>query len=170
MTQMFYYPQMNVNSSMNLEDEVRYLVLALQREGNRQLAQGLAPASVTPSQAEAISLLAQHKVLSLRDLGTRLVCETGDSPSRLIDRLVNRGLVRKVRSEVDRRAISLTLTDLGIDLYKKTVEPSEQMIRQSIRESLSKEDLTKLRSLLSRMAEKTGANIALQARRELPKG
>lgn len=154
---------------MNLEDEVRYLILALQREGNRQVAQGLAPFSVTPSQAEAISLLARHKVLSLRDLGLLLVCETGDSPSRLIDRLVNRGLVRKVRSEVDRRAISLTLTDLGVDVYKKAIEPSEEMIRQSIRESLSKKDIAKLRSLLSLMAEKAGANNALKSRRELSK-
>lgn len=154
---------------MNLEDEVRYLILALQREGNRQLAQVLAPASVTPSQSEAISLLARHEVLSLRELGILLVCETGDSPSRLIDRLVRRGLVRKVQSEVDRRAISLTLTDMGFDAFKKTIQPSEQMIRQSIRASLSREDLNQLCRLLSHMAEKSGANLALQARRELAK-
>lgn len=169
MTQMWLYPQTKVNRTMNLEDEVRYLILALQREGNRQIAQVLAPAAVTPSQAEAISLLAEHGVMSLRDLGTLLVCESGDSPSRLIDRLVNRGLVRKVQSEVDRRAISLTLTDLGVDAYKKTIQPSEQMIRLSIQESLPREELHQLCTLLRRMAEKSGANLALQARRMLPK-
>lgn len=38
-------------------EELRYLVLAAQREGNRLLADGLQPLGLTPSQAEALRLL-----------------------------------------------------------------------------------------------------------------
>ncbi len=151
---------------MNLEDEVRYLILGLQREGNRQIAQVLAPAAVTPSQAEAISLLAEHEVLSLRDLGALLVCESGDSPSRLIDRLVDRGLVQKEISTLDRRSLSLTLTSKGVDIYRNVIEPAEVGIRKAIREALSQEEINQLHELLMRFAGVTNSSGALNARRE----
>lgn len=93
-------------------EELRYLILAAQREAYRQLADRLRPLGLTPSQAEVLSVLAQREPLSLVDLGELLVCETG-SPSRLVNGLVEHGLVRRDRSDTDRRMITLTLTDRG---------------------------------------------------------
>ena len=61
-------------------EELRYLILAAQREAYRQLADRLRPLGLTPSQAEVLTVLAQREPLSLVDLGELLVCETG-SPS-----------------------------------------------------------------------------------------
>ena len=49
---------------MNEAEELRYLVLAAQREGNRMLAKGLHPLGLTPSQAEVLRVLQDHQPLS----------------------------------------------------------------------------------------------------------
>src|SRR5262245_59529033 len=93
-------------------EELRYLILAAQREGNRLLAEALRPLHLTPSQAEALRVLQDHEPLSLIALGDLLVCETG-SPSRLVQGLVEDGLVERVPSTTDKRMVTLTLTKLG---------------------------------------------------------
>ncbi|MCZ0975304.1 MarR family transcriptional regulator [Streptomyces albulus] len=80
---------------MDAVEEVRYLVLAAQREGNRMLAAALRPLGVTPAQGEVLRLLAERQPLTLSGLGALLVCESGGNPSRLVDRLVAAGLVRR---------------------------------------------------------------------------
>ncbi|WP_326600312.1 MarR family winged helix-turn-helix transcriptional regulator [Streptomyces sp. NBC_01803] len=94
-------------------EEARYLILAAQREGNRQLARALRPLEVTPSQAEVLSLLAGRQPLTLSGLGELLVCESGTNPSRLVDRLVRAGLVLRAEDPQDRRHVELTLTSAG---------------------------------------------------------
>ena len=78
-------------------EELRYLILAAQREGNRAFARRLRPLGLTPSQAEVLRLLDERQPLSLTGLGELLVCESGTNPSRLVDRLVTTGLVRRRR-------------------------------------------------------------------------
>lgn len=98
---------------MHRSEELRYLILAAQREGNRMLAQALKPLAVTPSQAEVLSLLRTRQPLSLNGLGDLLVCESGNSPSRLVDRLVASGLIERTVDDADRRHIKLSLTPEG---------------------------------------------------------
>src|SRR5215469_9296889 len=93
---------------MKRADELRYLVLAAQREGSRLFAEQIRPLGLTPSQAEVLSVLHEAQPLSLIELGSRLVCETG-SPSRLVDGLVKAGLVERIASSKDQRKVSLTL-------------------------------------------------------------
>jgi DNA-binding MarR family transcriptional regulator len=98
---------------MNSIEELRYLVLAAQREGGRALAAALKPQDLTPSQAEAIALLRDTgRALAVREIGQRLVCE-GGSPSRLVSTLVNKGLVESTVSPNDRRSTLITLTPAG---------------------------------------------------------
>ncbi|MDX1995138.1 MAG: MarR family transcriptional regulator [bacterium] len=95
---------------MDKAEELRYLILAVQREGNRLLTEALRPLDLTPSQAEVLQVLEQFEPLSLLELGERLVCETG-SPSRLVNSMVEKGLIQKATSEADRRAVQLVLSD-----------------------------------------------------------
>jgi DNA-binding MarR family transcriptional regulator len=92
--------------------ELRYLVLAAQREGNRAVADALSPVGLTPSQAEVVGVLDAFGPVTLKALGELIVCETG-SPSRIVDALVRRGLVARETSPDDRRAVVLSLTDDG---------------------------------------------------------
>lgn len=97
---------------MERAEEIRYLFLAVQREGNRFFAERLSELALTPSQAEVLRVLQDYQPLSLVGLGELLVCETG-SPSRLVNGLVEAGLVERTTSPTDRRMVTLTLTDKG---------------------------------------------------------
>lgn len=97
---------------MTPAEQLRYLVLAAQREGNRMLAAALRPLGLTPSQAEVLRVLGDREPLSLGELGELLICESGTNPSRLVDRLVGMGLVHRTSAE-DRRRLVLSLTADG---------------------------------------------------------
>ena len=98
---------------MDRLDELRYLVLAAQRDGNRALAALLRPFGVTPAQAEVLRLLAAAPgSLTVRELGERLVCEPG-SPSRLVASLASAGLIERTVHPGDGRAWALELTPSG---------------------------------------------------------
>ncbi|MEV0890992.1 MarR family transcriptional regulator [Promicromonospora sp. NPDC050262] len=112
---------------MRPAEELRYLILAVQREGNRMLAADLRPLGVTPSQAEVLRVLADHQPLTMAGLGELLVCETGGSPSRLVDRLVTMGLVDRGAGENDRRRVTLALTDDGSRLAARIAEVEERL-------------------------------------------
>jgi MarR family transcriptional regulator, organic hydroperoxide resistance regulator len=94
------------------EEELRFLILGAQREGNRIFGNLLAPLGLTPSQAEVLRVLAEGEPLSLNAVGGRLVCETG-SPSRLVDALVKAGLVARIENPADRREVTLSLSPEG---------------------------------------------------------
>jgi DNA-binding MarR family transcriptional regulator len=95
--------------------ELRYLILAAQREGSRAFARRLAATGLTPSQAEILTVLAEFGPLSLRDLGGMIVCEAG-SPSRVVDALVRRRLVERQTDPRDRRAVHLDVTSAAREL------------------------------------------------------
>jgi MarR family transcriptional regulator, organic hydroperoxide resistance regulator len=108
-------------------EQLRYLILAAQREGNRQLTMLLSTIDVTPAQSETLRIIADHGPLALRELGDMLVCDTGTSPSRIVDRLVTAGLVQRSPSEDDRRQIKLTLTPQGRDKAHRVAEIENQL-------------------------------------------
>ncbi len=106
---------------MNRANELRYLILAAQREGSRLFAEQIRPLGLTPAQAEVLTVLHEVQPLSLIDVGERLVCEAG-SPSRLVDGLVKAELVERIPSSTDQRKVSLTLTERGEHLYQQVVQ------------------------------------------------
>lgn len=112
---------------MRVAEELRFLILAIQREGNRLLAAQLRPLGLTPSQAEVIRILADHGPLTLTALGELLVCETGNSPSRLVDRLVTQDLVQRDIDRADRRRIMLNATTEGKRLSRHIVAVEERL-------------------------------------------
>jgi len=112
---------------MRFAEEARYLVLAAQLEGRRQLSQQLRPLGLTPSQAEVLRVLADYAPLTLTGLGQLLVCESGSSPSRLVERMVARELIDRRPSSTDRRHVELNLTARGTELAKQVVEVEEAM-------------------------------------------
>ena len=112
---------------MRTAEELRYLVLAAELEGKRLLAQQLRPLGLTPSQAEVLRVLADNAPLSLNGLGSLLVCESGSSPSRLVDRIVARGLVDRRPGARDGRTVELTLTPEGERLSREVAAIEEAM-------------------------------------------
>ncbi|OIV35312.1 MarR family transcriptional regulator [Mangrovactinospora gilvigrisea] len=148
---------------MDPVEEVRYLVLAAQREGNRALAAALRPLGVTPAQGEVLRLLAERQPLSLSGLGALLVCESGANPSRLVDRLVAAGLVRREGGVADRRHVQLTLTPDGRRAARGAAE-AEAALHAHIAEAATGRDLDAVRDFLRALVGDRGAGLAVARR------
>jgi DNA-binding MarR family transcriptional regulator len=147
-------------------EELRYLVLALQREGNRILGAALKPVGVTPSQGEVLRLLAAEDGLTLNALGDLLVCETGSSPSRLVDRLVSQGLVERLPDPGDRRYVRLQLTAQGRHVAGD-VARAEQHLYAELRRLVGDAALEPGLQLLRTLADGLPAGAVLERRRQL---
>src|SRR5256885_519744 len=82
-------------------------MLAAQREGNRTRTEALRPLELTPSQAEVLHVPQEFQPLSMIALGDLLICESG-SPSRLMNGMIEAGLIERVQSVTNRRKVTLT--------------------------------------------------------------
>jgi MarR family transcriptional regulator, organic hydroperoxide resistance regulator len=149
---------------MRPAEELRYLILAIQREGNRQYAADLRPLGVTPSQAEVLRVLSDHQPLTLMGLGELLVCETTTSPSRLVDRLVERGLVQRDVDPADRRFVALALTSDGRKLVRKIVA-AENRLHEGLDRLTAGQPVEEALRLLRTVASAFPAGQALARRR-----
>ncbi len=152
---------------MRIAEELRYLILAIQREGNRLLAAELRPLGVTPSQAEVIRVLSDFGPLTLTGLGELLVCETGNSPSRLVDRLVAAGLVQREVDAADRRYLTLGLTPDGKRLSRR-IATVEQRLYSTIDEHVADQPVDEALRMLRSLADAFPAGHAVARRRERP--
>lgn len=147
---------------MTPEEELRFLILGAQREGNRVLTSLLASLDITPSQSEVLRILAEAGVLSLSALGRRLVCETG-SPSRLVSTVVGRGWVRRQEDGRDRRQVTLALTPEGTEM-EKAVRDAEAQLHGWIATRLSAAEVAGISRALAKMLKETAAGKAIEER------
>ena len=147
---------------MNSAEELRYLVLAAQREGNRILLDLLRPLGVSPSQAEVIRVLADYGPLSLVDLGVLLVCETR-SPSRLVDGLVTATLLERIPALNDRRRVILSLTDSGRE-KEIGIRAVEETLHGLIEQSLTVREIESVNTALHKFVSGRPAGIAVANR------
>src|SRR5437764_7764341 len=148
---------------MQLVEELRYLVLAAQREGNRILTEALRPLDLTPSQAEVLRVLQEHQPVSLIALGELLVCESG-SPSRLVNGLVEADLVKRVPSATNGRMVTLTLTAKGEEMATR-VRAVQAALYGFITQALEGQSLSEGIALLWRLVKGRAAGDALARRK-----
>lgn len=150
---------------MRLSEELRYAILALQREGNRNLITALKPLGLTPAQAEVLRVLDDYAPLTLTALGELLICESGTGPSRLVDRLVAMDAIERTTDAQDRRAVRLQLTARGKQLSASVAQVEETMY-QSIEASVPDNLIRPLLDLANTLLAGTPAGTALSRRRD----
>ena len=86
----------------------------------------------------------------IRDLN-RLLMLTQPSVSRLIDRLVSRGLVTKTADPGDGRGIIVALTDAGYELFHKVALSHGASIIKRVGGALTDEELLQLTALCTKL-------------------
>lgn len=148
---------------MRTAEQIRYLILAAQREGNRQLTASLSHIGLTPAQSEALRIVADHGPLALKELGDMLVCDSGTSPSRIVDRLVAAGLVQREAGQHDRRQIRLTATAEGRD-KAADVEAVEAQLYTAIEAAVPADTADTLIRVLRGITAGSPAGTALEKR------
>jgi DNA-binding MarR family transcriptional regulator len=148
---------------MRQAELVRYLVLAAQREGSRWLTAELREIRLTPSQSEVLRVLSDHGPLSLTGLGELLICECGHNPSRLVDRLVVAGLVKRVVASEDRRQVTLRLTEEGRE-KEAAVRAVEERLYRDLDAASAGVDLQPVIQVLRLLSAGAPAGAALAKR------
>ncbi|MET3207903.1 UNVERIFIED_CONTAM: DNA-binding MarR family transcriptional regulator [Paenibacillus sp. PvR008] len=140
-----------MNTSVKEVEKFQYLILAVQRQGNRMFNALLNKTGVTPSYAEVIRVLELRQPLTLKDLGNLLICETG-SPSRLVERMVKDGWIEKMIHPEDSRFVLLKLTIKGQETAEK-VKIIEGEVYGRIEEKLSEEEMQVINDKLGKFLQ-----------------
>jgi DNA-binding MarR family transcriptional regulator len=145
--------------------EFALLLKAIQRELERRTNEAVEPLGITAAQADALVVIGQAEPLSLKDLGDLLIAEAGH-PSRLVDRLVDAGLVERLASSEDRRRVELSLTAPGRRLVKR-IDLARSSVSQLAREVIGDRDLSPALELLRGLSQYTSYARLIERRREL---
>jgi len=118
------------------------------------------PAELSDTQYNVLRILRGSSAeepdgLKCSDIAARLIARDPDI-TRLVDRLVKRGLVQRKRDANDRRVVRVTITQQGIDLIKPLDQPLIET-HQSLLGNMPKRELTSLIRSLERIRESLGA-------------
>jgi DNA-binding MarR family transcriptional regulator len=148
--------------------ELGLLIKAGQRDFERRANEAMRPLGLTGAQADALTVIRQAGPLSLRELGELLIAEAGH-PSRLVDRLVDAGLVARTPAEDDRRRIVLELTQKGRRVEKR-VEAAHDEVIELGRMRIGDRDLEPLLQMLRELAQPSPYGRLVTRRRELFEG
>jgi MarR family transcriptional regulator, organic hydroperoxide resistance regulator len=140
-------------------------VKAAQRELERVMNEAMRPLGLTAAQADAVAVIGQAGPLALKELGDLLIAEAGH-PSRLVDRLVESGLVERRAGGSDRRRVELSLTAAGRRLEKRILAVREQIFELG-RETVGDRDLEPALELLRELLAGTPYGQLIARRREL---
>jgi DNA-binding MarR family transcriptional regulator len=108
--------------------ELSLMVKAGHRELDARVNQAMRPLGLTAAQADALSVIGKAGPLSLKELGELLIAEAGH-PSRLVDRLVEAGLVERRPAADDRRRVELSLTRRGREVEKRVQKARDGVLR-----------------------------------------
>ena len=145
--------------------EFALAVKAMTRELDRVTNEAMRPLGLTGPQADALLVIGQTEPVSLKELGGLLIAEAGH-PSRLVDRLVDAGLVERVAAGDDRRRIELSLTRHGRRLADQALATREGIIALA-RERLEGRDLGPVLEVLRELVRETSYADLFERRREL---
>jgi DNA-binding MarR family transcriptional regulator len=119
----------------------------------RRLSAAVEPAGVTLQQYNVLRILrgARGKPMATLDIGDRLI-ERTPGITRLLDRLAGKGLVRRERSEDDRRLVQCWITDKGQELLKTLDDVVDQADEVSA-SGLAENDLNRLLRILEQVRQ-----------------
>jgi MarR family 2-MHQ and catechol resistance regulon transcriptional repressor len=105
---------------------------------------------ITPQQFNILRILrgSYPKPLSTLQIRERMLDKMSDT-SRIVDRLVNKGLVKKGTCKEDRRLVDITITDKGKKVLEKLDERQEEL--DNILGNLTNKEAATLSELLDKI-------------------
>lgn len=116
---------------MELEQCLNFALTKAQHSIHQLFKAELAPHGVTPGQYAVLRCLWDENGLTARKLADRLYLD-GSTITGILDRMEQRGLIKKLVDPKDRRALQVMLTETGRNLEK----PLSQAIDNANRKAL----------------------------------
>lgn len=105
-------------AAYRLTHSVGYLLSRARAAMAHEIEQEIGELDITHAQATCLMTLAHERARTVTDLGRELGTDMG-SVTRLLDRIEKRGLIRRQRSDTDRRIVTLSVTPLGYEMAAK---------------------------------------------------
>jgi DNA-binding MarR family transcriptional regulator len=129
----------------SLHEEALLNIARTENAAREHLERVLAPHGLSMTQYNVLRILrgAGEKGLCRNEIGERLISRMPDV-SRLLDRMDDAGLVRRVRSTEDRRLVNTTLTTRG----RQLVNELDAVVAAAHEEQLGHMSKSQLRSLV----------------------
>lgn len=130
-----------------------YLLSQTRNASFRDLADELEPLGLTCAQFRVVAGIAHQRAHTLSEFARYLDYDSG-AMKRLLDRVEEKGLIRRVPCPADRRALNLELTDAARDLYPQLMEAVSR-VNQRMLQGFSAEEEKQLENMLLRIQANT---------------
>lgn len=116
---------------------------------NERIKNMLDQYDITPQQFNILRILrGAGKPISTLQIRQRMLDKMSDT-SRIVDRLLKKGLVQKVTCEGDRRLVDVTISDTGLQLLERIDRHQDEM--DSVFKNLDEEQAALLNNLLDKI-------------------
>jgi DNA-binding MarR family transcriptional regulator len=138
----------------SVEEELVVALVRTTDQLQRRFSKIMKTYDVSPTQYNALRILrgGGEKGLPCREIGERMISHDPDI-TRLLDRLVKRGLVERRREEIDRRVIMTRITPQGLELLKRMDAPMRDLPRELFGD-IGRQKLQSLLQLLTVIRQK----------------
>ena len=133
----------------DMKDSPAHLIAQLRQKVVEAMEKELAPLGLTHAQFVVVVQLANGMAGTPAEFCRLLNYDSG-AMSRLLDRIEEKGIIRRVRNAEDRRSVGLELTDKGKQLYPDIV-PLVQEVNSRLLKDFSKSEVRTLELFLQRM-------------------
>lgn len=135
----------------SLRQEATVGILRTADQVRRKLAEVFEPYGITGQQYNVLRILrgARPEALPTMEIAERMIEKT-PGVTRLVDRLEEKGLVRRERSSEDRRCVLCTVTGEGLDLLAELDEPVREADEEALA-GLEDDEVERLIELLDRV-------------------
>lgn len=140
------------------DDNLGFMIKQVYLSLNRMLDLEMAPLDLTAMQWRPLAMVARGTADTPAELARLTGVDTG-AMTRTLDRLAAKGLLRRARSQEDRRVVKIELTDLGHEKAKAIPAYIARVLNHHLR-GFSGDELAQLKHLLGRMLANGSASGA----------
>ncbi len=140
---------MNVNDYFDPEDTVGFLIWDANRAMNREFSNRIAQHGVSLGLWPFLRALWERDGLSQRELSEKVRMK-GPTTVAALNKLEERGLVRREENKKDARKINVYLTPAGRKVYRKVIPEVEAVNRQCL-EMLTESDQAEFKDMIKRI-------------------
>lgn len=135
--------------ALKIENQICFPLYAASREIIKQYKPFLDELDLTYTQYITMLVLWEYGEMNVKELGSRLLLDSG-TLTPLLKKLEGKGLLTRKRSAEDERALIVRLTDAGLHLRDRAVTVPERMAACAL---LSPEDAKALYTILYRLLQ-----------------
>ncbi|HTJ55950.1 MAG TPA: MarR family transcriptional regulator [Devosiaceae bacterium] len=133
-------------ASVRMKDQLAYLIASLNRQLEEELEERLQPGGVPIEQFRILEVLDANEKLPMGEIASLSLIEP-PTLTKIVDRMVNEGLVYRAPDPEDRRRVLILMAPAGKALYKRLRGVSSAQERRIV-DHLSSDRAEELKALL----------------------